>query len=104
MPVFKGANWVAFQMKFATYCNRYQLDDCDKLDRLKMALEDTACRVLYSRDPDLWTYQELMKALENRYGPSKSYSMVEHELRRIKRKLGQTLQDLAFQWRASEKT
>ena len=95
MPVFKGDNWVAFQIKFATYCNRYQLDDYDKLDRLKMALEDTACRVLYSRDPELWTYQELMKALENRYGHSKSYPMVERELRRIKRKPSQTLQDLA---------
>ena len=64
MPVFKGTNWVAFQIKFATYCNRYELDDEEKLERLKLALEDTACRVLYSRDPEAWTYKELIKALE----------------------------------------
>ena len=105
MPVFKGANWVAFQIKFATYCNRYELDDEEKLERLKLALEDTACRVLYSRDPEAWTYKELIKALENRYGHSKSYPMVERELRRIKRRPGQTLQDLADEIReVSRKT
>ena len=105
MPVFRGTNWVAFQIKFATYCKRYELDDDDKLERLKLALEDTACRVLYSRDPQAWTYQELMKALENRYGHSKSYPMVERELRRIKRRPGQTLQELADEIReVSRKT
>ena len=105
MPTFKGTNWVAFQIKFATYCGRYDLDDEEKLERLKMALEDNACRVLYSRDPSAWTYKELMKALENRYGHSKSYPMVERELRRIRRKQGQTLQDLADEIReVSRKT
>ena len=105
MPIFKGTNWVAFQIKFATYCGRYGLDDEEKLERLKLALEDTACRVLYSRDPGAWTYSELIKALENRYGHSKSYPMVERELRRIKRKPGQSLQDLADEIReVSRKT
>ena len=105
MPIFKVTNWVAFQIKFATYCGRYGLDDDEKLERLKLALEDTACRVLYSRDPKAWTYSELMKALENRYGHSMSYPMVERELRHIKRKPGQSLQDLADEIReVSRKT
>ena len=77
MPVFKGTNWVAFQIKFDTFCKRYKMDDEEKLERLKLALEDTACRVLYSRDPNSWTFPELMKALESRYGHCQSYPMAE---------------------------
>ena len=88
MPTFKVTNWVAFQIKFPTYCGRYDLDNDEKLERLKLALDDSACRVLYSRDPSAWTYKEQTKALESRYGHSKSYPMVERELRRIKRKPG----------------
>ena len=105
MPVFKGTNWVAFQIKFDTFCKRYRMDDEEKLERLKLALEDTACRVLYSRDPDSWTFPELMSALESRYGHCQSYPMVERDLRRIKRKPQQTLQDLADEIReVSRKT
>ena len=97
MPKFDGTDWVAFQVKFTTFCERYQLDDAEKLQRLTLALEHDACKVLHNGRSDTQTFQGLMRALESRYEHSKSFPMVEKELRLIRRQPGQTLQSLADQ-------
>ena len=94
MPTFDGTDWITFQIQFDTFCERYQLSDAERLSRLKLALEGAAARVLHSCEPSAWTLQSLLQALEMRYGQIKSYPLVERELRRVRRRPNQTLQDL----------
>ena len=94
MPTFDGTDWITFRIQFDTFCERYQLSDAERLSRLKLALEGPAARVLHSCEPSMWTLATLMNDLETRYGQSKSYPIVERELRRVHRRPNQTLQDL----------
>ena len=95
MPTFDGTEWIAFRIKFDTFCERYKFTDVEKLQRLTLALEGKSCRVLQNAEPNSWTYGSLIKALEARYGHSKSYPNVQKELKVIQRRPGQSLQDLA---------
>lgn len=90
---FEGKNWQAFLSQFETVCALNQVPDNEKVFRLQYALAGEALSVLVKGK--VWTYDLLVKALDKKYGQTRSELEVRTSLSNMVRQADETVIEFA---------
>ena len=91
MPLFDGGDWAGFMSQFEACINYYGWTEKTKTIRLYTSIVGEARKTLGAVNANTWTYTQLKKHMEVRYGRSKVYAQIQSELLSLLRKPGQTL-------------
>ena len=91
MPLFDGGDWAGFMSQFEACINYYGWTEKTKTIRLYTSIVGAARKTLGDVNVSTWTYAQLTKHMEVRYGRSKVYAQIQSELLSRLRKTGQTL-------------
>ena len=93
LPLFNGKDWAGFMSQFEACVDYYGWTDKTKTIRLYTSIVGDARKTLGSVSANNWTYGQLKKHMEVRYGKSKVYAQIQTELLTHVRKPGQGLHD-----------
>ena len=95
MPEFGGDHWLSFFNQFESACNANQYSETERGHRLRNALTKRAVNLLANCGSDKWTYQQLVDALEARYGRTSAPNDIENQLNDMRKKPGQSALEFA---------
>ena len=93
MPLFDGGDWAGFMSQFEACINYYGWTEKTKTIRLYTSIVGKARKTLGAVNANTWSYAQLKKHMEVRYGRSKVYAQIQSELLSRTRKAGQTLHE-----------
>ena len=93
MPLFDGGDWAGFMSQFEACINYYGWTEKTKTIRLYTSIVGAARKTLGAVNTSTWTYAQLKKHMEVRYGKSKVYAQIQSELLSRTRKPGQALHE-----------
>ena len=93
MPLFNGKDWAGFMSQFEACIDYYGWTEKTKTIRLYTSIVGDARKTLGTVSANNWTYNQLKKHMEVRYGKSKVYAQIQTELLTHTRKPGQGLHD-----------
>ena len=91
MPLFDGEDWAGFMSQFEACINYYGWTEKTKAIRLYTSITGDARKTLGAVGASNWSYAQLKRHMEVRYGKSKVYAQIQAELLQRVRQPGQTL-------------
>ena len=91
MPLFDGKDWAGFMSQFEACINYYGWTEKTKTIRLYTSIVGEARQTLGAVGASNWSFSQLKRHMEVRYGKSKVYAQIQAELLQHVRKPEQTL-------------
>ena len=91
MPLFDGGDWAGFMSQFEACINYYGWTEKTKTIRLYTSIVGEARKTLGAVGASNWSFAQLKRHMEVRYGKSKVYAQIQAELLQRARKPEQTL-------------
>ena len=91
MPLFDGGDWAGFMSQFEACINYYGWTEKTKTIRLYTSIVGDARKTLGAVGASNWSYAQLKRHMEVRYGKSKVFAQIQAELLQFQRKPGQSL-------------
>lgn len=91
MPLFTGDDWAGFISQFEACIQYYGWTEKTKVIRLHTSISGDARKALGAASTGNWTFDQLKRHMERRYGKSKVYAQIQSELLAKSRKPGQSL-------------
>ena len=91
MPLFDGGDWAGFMSQFEACINYYGWTEKTKAIRLYTSIVGEARKTLGAVGASNWSFAQLKRHMEVRYGKSKVFAQIQAELLQFARKPEQTL-------------